>query len=134
MSKKKLIITITSLCLVLVAAVAAVVGVVAASQQTVTSTIHVTYAANNVKASVAVSTKSEAENTWTARGDAVSFNAADASQTKTVNVSDPIALGGRTVGSEWRFERYVVYRYAFTNSYACKCRPCNDSYIDIYSS
>lgn len=43
MTKKKLIITITSLCLVVVAAVAAVVGILAATQVTVSSSLKVTY-------------------------------------------------------------------------------------------
>ena len=43
MTKKKLIITITSLCLVVVAAVAAVVGILAAQQVNITSKLTVTY-------------------------------------------------------------------------------------------
>lgn len=43
MTKKKLIITITSLCLVVVAAVAAVVGILAAQQVNITSSLKVTY-------------------------------------------------------------------------------------------
>lgn len=43
MTKKKLIITITSLCLVVVAAVAAVVGILAAQQVSITSSLKVTY-------------------------------------------------------------------------------------------
>ena len=43
MTKKKLIITITSLCLVVVAAVAAVVGILAATQVNITSSLKVTY-------------------------------------------------------------------------------------------
>ena len=43
MTKKKLIITITSLCLVVVAAVAAVVGILAATNVTISSSLKVTY-------------------------------------------------------------------------------------------
>ena len=43
MTKKKLIITITSLCLVVVAAVAAVVGILAATNVTISSSLTVTY-------------------------------------------------------------------------------------------
>lgn len=43
MTKKKLIITITSLCLVVVAAVAAVVGILAATNVSITSSLKVTY-------------------------------------------------------------------------------------------
>lgn len=46
MTKKKLVITITSLCLVVVAAVAAVVGILAATRMTLNTRVKVTYTPN----------------------------------------------------------------------------------------
>jgi len=126
MSKKKLIITITSLCLVVVAAVAAVVGVVAASTQTVRSTVNVTYTANNVKATVGVMSKLQYDSNYGEnRGTATSiqFYATDAARTENLQVSPAVALGqskglaDETVDN-WAFERYVIYRYSFHNDYA----------------
>jgi hypothetical protein len=126
MSKKKLIITITSLCLVVVAAVAAVVGVVAASTQTVTSNVSVTYAATNVKAKINLVSRYQNDATWSTRtlqtANEVEFLATEGSTTKTsVASATPIALG--TSGTDqtaanWIFERYVIYRFEFLNNYA----------------
>ena len=123
MSKKKLIITITSLCLVVVAAVAAVVGVVAASQQTVNANVSVVYRATNVKAVINVDSKWQNDATWgTARqGGGTSFLATEAATTKTAIV-DPnqIRLGnsGANNAAGWTYERYVIYRFEFLNNYA----------------
>jgi len=127
MSKKKLIITITSLCLVVVAAVAAVVGVVAASTQTVNSTVSVTYAANNVKATMGVTSKLEFDadfGTTRTSQNAVSFLATEGRSTKTIEISPAIQLGNSGENNNalpagaWSFERYIIYRYSFHNDYA----------------
>lgn len=124
MSKKKLIITITSLCLVVVAAVAAVVGVVAASTQTVTSTVSVSYLANNVKATMSVTSKLQKDGdfgtTRTTTAD-VNFQATEGRSEKTLVVQDSPYLGNSgtsNMAGDWRFERYIIYRYAFHNDYA----------------
>jgi hypothetical protein len=124
MSKKKLIITITSLCLVIVAAVAAVVGVVAASTQTVTSTVSVSYVATNVKATMGVTSKLQKDDsfgTTRATSNTVSFDATEASSTKTLTVSPTVTLGNSgsdQTSANWKFERYIIYRYSFHNDYA----------------
>jgi hypothetical protein len=132
MSKKKLIITITSLCLVVVAAVAAVIGVVAASTQTVNSRVSVTYRANNVKASVGVQAIYQQDanfgddgfvNRATTVSEDPNFLATEAATTRNVDVSDQIVLGnsGATAqnpDADWSFERYILYRFSFTNNFA----------------
>ena len=120
MSKKKLIITITSLCLVIVAAVAAVVGVVAASTQTVTSTITVNYKATNVKAEVSYA-KRLASTTYSSNAGTVTFDATEATRTTSNSIAVPaITLGnsGANQGDAWSFERYAIVRFAFHNLYA----------------
>lgn len=123
MNKKKLIISIASLCLVVVAAVAAVVGVLAASQQVVRSTVSVRYRANNVKATVSMSYRYEKDSQWTtvAGNDEVfsqNFRVTEGSTTKDL-VSDETVLGGRRVeNAAWSFERYVIYRFEIHNDYA----------------
>jgi len=118
MNKKKLIITITSLCLVVVAAVAAVVGVVAASQQTVNSSITVNYQAINVKASVSYATRLQ-HTEYGSEAGTITFSAAEAERTEDNSISIPsITLGGRTANDTWYFERYTVIRFKFHNAYA----------------
>ena len=118
MNKKKLIITITSLCLVVVAAVAAVVGVVAASTQTVNSSITVNYEAINVKASVSYATRLQ-NTTYGSEAGTITFSAAEAQRTENNSISVPaITLGGRTASNTWYFERYTVIRFKFHNDYA----------------
>ena len=120
MSKKKLIITITSLCLVVVAAVAAVVGVVAASQQTVNSSITVNYQAINVKASVSYATRLQNTDYGSEAG-TITFSAAEAQRTENNSISVPaITLGnrGNNETTNWSFERYTVIRFRFHNDYA----------------
>ena len=119
MSKKKLIITITSLCLVIVAAVAAVVGVVAASTQTVTSTITVNYKATNVKAEVSYA-KRLASTSYGTNAGTVTFDATEATRTTSNSIAVPaITLGNSGVdqADAWSFERYAIVRFAFHNLY-----------------
>jgi hypothetical protein len=123
MSKKKLIITITSLCLVVVAAVAAVIGVVAASTQTVNANVSVVYRATNVKAVISVDSRWQNDATWatTLQGGGTSFLATEAASTKTAIVSpNEIRLGnsGANNAAGWVYERYVIYRFEFLNNYA----------------
>jgi hypothetical protein len=122
MSKKKLIITITSLCLVVVAAVAAVVGVVAASQQTVNANVSVVYRATNVKAVINVDSKWQNDATWgtSLQTGGTSFLATEAATTKTATVANQIRLGnsGANNAAGWTYERYVIYRFEFLNNYA----------------
>lgn len=123
MNKKKLIISIASLCLVVVAAVAAVVGVLAASQQVVRSTVSVRYRANNVKATVTMSYRYEKDSEWTTVAGAnetlsQTFRVTEGSTTKDL-VTDQTVLGGRRVSdAAWSFERYVIYRFVIHNDYA----------------
>ena len=118
MSKKKLIITITSLCLVIIAAVAAVVGVVAASTQTVTSTITVNYKATNVKAEVSYA-KRLASTTYGSDAGTVTFDATEATRTTSNSIAVPaITLGNSAAQNGWSFERYAIVRFAFHNLYA----------------
>jgi len=123
MNKKKLIISIASLCLVVVAAVAAVVGVLAASQQVVRSTVSVRYRANNVKATVTMSYRYEKDSEWTTvagQNETLSqnFRVTEGSTTKDL-VTNETVLGGRRVSdAAWSFERYVIYRFVIHNDYA----------------
>lgn len=129
MSKKKLIITITSLCLVVVAAVAAVVAVLAAANQTVRSNISVSYSANNVKATATLAYKFQTSNQWYAPNQEADtqndlpadvaqagFSVVDAQRTETLS-SRALQLGGDGVGENYKFNRYVIYRFSFHNDY-----------------
>jgi len=125
MSKKKLIITITSLCLVVVAAVAAVVGVVAASQQTVNANVSVVYRATNVKAVINVKSKWQNDANWgtSLQTGTTSFLATEGAKEKTAILeANQIRLGNsggsNAAGAGWTYERYVIYRFEFLNNYA----------------
>jgi hypothetical protein len=127
MSKKKLIITITSLCLVVVAAVAAVIGVVAASTQTVNANVSVVYRATNVKAVISVDSRWQNDATWgtTLQGGSANFYATEASTTKTAIVTPNAIRLGNSASSGWTYERYVIYRFEFLNNYAAETTTGN---------
>lgn len=108
MTKKKLIITITSLCLVVVAAVAAVVGIVAATQVNITSSLTVTYTPDaSVIATVAGNYQVE-------NGDPAQIGSHNyvygqkQANTDTINLTETIKLNDTN--------KYVVFEFSFTNN------------------
>jgi len=115
MKNKKLIATIASLCLVVVAVVAAVIGVLAAQQQNVKGTFSVTYTANDVSAIVTFAKKAEKDgSTWSSTsGSDVSHEFFKREATTTAELS--ITVEQLTV-LETNMNRYVVYRFEFTNT------------------
>jgi len=119
MNRKRLIITVTSLALVVVAVIAAVVGVLAATQQNVTSTLSVSYQANNVKATVTLDWKYQnAGDTWTSAGSQV-FTATEGTTTKTINAVNANALGSKGANGA-TFDRYVIFRFTIHNDYTAQ--------------
>ena len=111
-SKKKLIVALSSLCFVLVAAVVTVVAVLAAAQQTITSNINVTYTASQIAGSVTATSKYEDGTAWDAIGsdNVVSFNGGDVN--KDANIDEEYEL--QITDSLTR--RYVAFKYEFTNT------------------
>lgn len=117
MKNKKLIATVASLCLVLVAVVAAVIGVLAAATQNVSNKVKVTYIANNVNADVSIAGRLER----------------DASFSNTITETETLkkswhfapqegtttkALGTNDLSLDWSgntLDRYVVYQFKFEN-------------------
>jgi len=116
MKNKKLIATVASLCLIVVAVVAAVVGVLAAVQQNVTNKVKVSYVANNVNADVAIAGRLERANAFTntATGEGVEtshhFAPQQGTTTATLTSSDL-----ELVWSENTLDRYAVYQFKFDN-------------------
>jgi hypothetical protein len=117
MKNKKLIATVASLCLVLVAVVAAVIGVLAAANQFAKTNLKVRYtAAANVYATVAVKGKTELGSYGA--NPSVQFNTFDQQKTETLelidgetsdaNMVDISEVGGST-------NKYALYQFAFTN-------------------
>ena len=116
MNRKRLIITVTSLALVVVAVIAAVVGVLAASQQNVTSTLSVSYQANNVKAIVSLDWKYENDTNWTSAG-SQSFIATEGTTTKSLTAVNADQLGSKGTNGA-TFDRYVIFKFTIHNDYA----------------
>ena len=111
---KKLFTALVAVVMTVVALTAAVTAVLSAQNQTVTSSLSVTYVANNVKADVAVYKKAQ----YGTFGSAVasqSFDPTESSTTKTLNAGDAVELGGFS-GSN--FVRYAVYQFKFQNTYS----------------
>jgi len=124
MKNKKLIATVASLCLVLVAVVAAVIGVLAAAQQKANTRISVSYRANDVYASIKAAGRNEkavtesqgvytvAEDSWQELlGDSNNSNTvtfARTADTQTASASKfSAALGSNN--------KFIVYRMTFNN-------------------
>ena len=117
MNRKRLIITVTSLALVVVAVIAAVVGVLAASQQNVTSTLSVSYQANNVKATVSLEWKYENDQNWTTTAGSQTFTATEGTTTKSLNAVNANQLGSKGTNGA-TFDRYVIFKFTIHNDYA----------------
>ena len=110
MTKKKLIITITSLCLVVVAAVAAVVGIVAATQVNITSSLTVTYTPDaSVIATVAGNYQVENRDPAQLGSHNYVYGQKQAN-TDTLNLGEAIDLDDT--------DKYVVFEFSFTNNAA----------------
>jgi hypothetical protein len=117
MKNKKLIATVASLCLVLVAVVAAVIGVLAAATQNVSNKVKVTYIANNVNADVSIAGRLERDasfsNTITETESLKKswhFAPQEGTTTKALGTNDlSLAWSGNTL------DRYVVYQFKFEN-------------------
>lgn len=107
MSKqKKTIIALSSVCSVVAIALITVVSVWAATSQTVTSTLTITYSAKNVSATVTAEYKLEGDTTYTTLG-STSFLPKDASGTKSLQKDDALALTDT--------KSYAIFKYTFTN-------------------
>ena len=109
MTKKKLIITITSLCLVVVAAVAAVVGILAATQVNITSSLTVTYTPDaSVIATVAGNYQVENSADPTQIGSHNYVYGQKQATTDTINLTKAIELNDTN--------KYVVFEFSFANN------------------
>lgn len=114
-TKKKLIISLSALCLVLIVAVVAIVAVYAAGTQTVTSNIKVTYTAMEVDGTVSATytlkngTATNMTTNGASDGDTtITFAAADGKTTKSLTPQGDIELSSTA--------DYVIFQYTFTNS------------------
>lgn len=107
MKNKKLIATVASLCLVVVAVVAAVVGVLAASQQNVAGNFRVAYTANDVSAVVTLDKKEDAASpAYTGEPQSHEF-------VKSANTStETLTFGNVSLSVS---KKYVVYKFTFQN-------------------
>lgn len=104
-SKKKLIVALSTLCCVLVAAVVTVVAVLAATQQTLTSNVTVTYTATEIAGSVKANYATEANQTGVLHAE-YAFTGADVDK-ESVNTEPTIELTSE--------DRYVEFVYEFHN-------------------
>jgi hypothetical protein len=108
----------TALVLAVVGVLAAVTSVLSAQQQSVTSSLQVSYVANNVSATVSVASKTQSGTFSTPSASnpvqTVTFNPSDGNSSTAALVANNVALGGF---SDETFQRYAVYKFSFTNNY-----------------
>lgn len=124
MTKKKLIITITSLCLVVVAAVAAVVGILAATQVNVNSKLTVSYTPQSaVYAKINAFYKKQNGNK-TAIGAEQDFN-----YTTNMNQVSTVAIDNQTVELN-DTDTYVIFGFSFENTVNVAENP-NAALLDV---
>ncbi len=118
MTKKKLIITITSLCLVVVAAVAAVVGILAATQSHLNTQVKVTYTPNpNVIAKIGArygkNGLTDSENVVTLLDDTdITYTTTNTEW--TIGSTDKEIKLGEVAGSVEN--PYIVFEFSFKNT------------------
>ena len=109
MTKKKLIITITSLCLVVVAAVAAVVGIIAATQVNVKSTLKITYTPQDtVYATVDLAYRKDGATSSTTIGTQIVLNYQTANNSTSEIPESTLQLA--------ETEEFVIYEFTFKNT------------------
>lgn len=116
MKKGKLFTVLAALVLAAVGAFVAVTSVLSAQQQSVTSTLNVTYVANNVSAYVEVKSRVGASGDFAGTGTySHTFQPANSSTTETLTTA-PATLGF-TSASDETFDEYVIYQFKFQNNY-----------------
>ena len=118
MRNKRLFTAMVAMVLAVVGAIAAVTSVLSATSQQVTSTLTVTYVANNVKATVSIQSAKKSASLITsfsaATDDATkSFDVTDASTTGTVEAAE-VTLGFDSN----TYYRCAVYKFDIKNDYA----------------
>lgn len=111
-SKKRLAITITSMCVAVVAVICSIVAIFAATSQTVTTQFKVTYSATNVAATVAAEYKLKTATAPVSLGSAEIEATAGETTYNTLSTSKEIDLTTT--------DTYVIFRYAFTNDSTSK--------------
>ena len=116
MTKKKLVITITSLCLVVVAAVAAVVGILAATNMTLNTKVKVTYTPNkNVIAEIGARYQKNGSGTATTLLADTSITYATPTTTYSIGstgATEEIALEEVNATTN----PYIVFEFSFKNT------------------
>lgn len=108
-SKKRLVLTISSLCVAVVAVVCSIVAIFAATSQSVKTTFKVTYSATNVAATVSANYTVK-NGTKKALGEAITIKAEDADNTKYATLSSTEDIALTTANNE------VVFEYIFKNN------------------
>lgn len=115
MKNKKLMISLFSLCLVVIVGLLTTVIVLAAGTQNVSSTIDVVYTATNISGTVSatykVGTGSEVSFTTTGAAEgakSITFTPDEETQTRTLTPVGQIAVDAK--------QREVVFKYSFTNA------------------
>lgn len=103
-TKKKLWISVITLCVAILSAVGITVGVIAANSQGVFNSFNVVYSATNVSATVSASYTTKGGTTKSS--EAVSITADEATTTKTLTI-DQASLSST--------DNYVIYKYSFKN-------------------
>lgn len=111
-SRKKLIISLSALAFVVVAAVVAVVAVLAATQQTINSAVKVSYTAKDVACTIQASALPQNGSTETLAPVVFQYNTPV--ETKNANFTD-VEFGVNAQG-ENKDTWYVEYTYVFTNN------------------
>ena len=117
-SKKKLIIAVTVIGVVLLAAIVSVVAVLAAGQQAVTSQVSVTYSVTDVSATVSARYKVKGAAVVTPDNNEITFTADQQTTTGAINFTDnddsttntPATIGLSSTGD------YVIFEYKFDNN------------------
>ena len=107
-SKKRLVLTISSLCVAVVAVVCSIVAIFAATSQSVKTTFKVTYSATNVAATVSANYTVK-NGTKKALGKAITIKADDADNTEYATLSSTEDIALSTANNE------VVFEYIFKN-------------------
>ena len=108
-TKKKMIISMVTLGIAIVAIIAIVIGVLAASNQSVANMFSVSYVANNVNATIAGSYTTQAG--VTTNYVPVTFNPEDSETNGELTISN-----GSPSAVIDEFNTYILFKYSFTNN------------------
>ncbi len=113
-TKKRITLTVSAICLLLVFGIVSIFAVFSATKNTTTSNVTVTYTATEISGTVSASYAIKSDSSWTAMTDANGKTEIDFSQNKGQEMTTTLAPSGNITVTA--VNTYAIFKYKFTNN------------------